>query len=155
MRREMCAALVFVTMTVRGYGVEALARCLKMALPFCARMPRNDGSGGEPLASIHSRAPHRQAQVLKRQRPATSAGLHQISSIAASSGLAGDLLAERRLRGGEARDRHTIGRARHVVHADLVAERDRGRIAAMLAADADLEVGPRGAAADRKSTRLN
>src|SRR2546430_10635462 len=37
----------------------------------------------------------------------------------------------------------------HIIEADRVAERDRGRITAMLAADADLD--PR----DRKSTRLN
>src|SRR3954454_16387093 len=49
-------------------------------------------------------------------------------------------LAERGLRGGEPRDRHAERRARHVVEPDLVAERDRSRIAAVLAADADLEV---------------
>src|SRR6185295_6583945 len=56
--------------------------------------------------------------------------------------LARDLLAERGLRCGEARDRHAVGRARDVVETDLVAERHRGGIAAMLAADADLETGP-------------
>src|SRR5580658_4766908 len=49
------------------------------------------------------------------------------------------LLAERRLCGGETRDRHAERRARNVVEPDLVAERDRGRIAAVLAADAELE----------------
>ena len=37
------------------------------------------------------------------------------------------------------------GRAGDVVEADLVAELDRARVAAVLAADAELEVGPRGA----------
>src|SRR3954447_11381637 len=50
-------------------------------------------------------------------------------------------LAERGLRGGEPRDRHAERRARHVVEPDLVAEGDRGRVAAVLAADADLELG--------------
>src|SRR5947207_14791325 len=50
------------------------------------------------------------------------------------------LLAERGLRRGEPRDRHAERRARHVVEPDLVAEHDRSRIAAVLAADADLEV---------------
>src|SRR5436305_13161617 len=50
------------------------------------------------------------------------------------------LLAERGLRRGEPRDRHAERRARHVVEPDLVAERNRRRIAAVLAADADLEV---------------
>src|SRR5579883_1232091 len=50
------------------------------------------------------------------------------------------LLAERRLRGREARDRNAERRARDVVESDEVAELDRGRIAAVLAADAELEV---------------
>src|SRR5882757_9260654 len=64
-----------------------------------------------------------------------------------SLGLTGNRLAERGLRGGETRDRHPIGRARDVVEADLVAERDGGGIAAMLAADAHLQIGPRLASA--------
>src|SRR6202012_774682 len=47
----------------------------------------------------------------------------------------------------EPRDRHAIGRARDVVETDVVAEGDGGGIAAMLAANADLEVRPRLAAA--------
>src|SRR5438105_13168444 len=61
--------------------------------------------------------------------------------------LAGDGLADRGLRRGEPRDRHAIGRARHVIEADLVAEGDGSRIPAMFAADADLEIWPRLAAA--------
>src|SRR4051812_48271103 len=49
------------------------------------------------------------------------------------------LPAERGLRRGKPGDRHTERRARHVVKSDLVAERDRSRIAAVLAADANLE----------------
>src|SRR5262249_52933159 len=49
-------------------------------------------------------------------------------------------LTERRLRGREPRDRHPERRAGHVIKTDLVAERDRGRITAMLAADAELDV---------------
>src|SRR5262249_51388645 len=52
------------------------------------------------------------------------------------------LLAQRRLGGGEARDRHPERRARYIIQPDLVAERDRGGVAAMLAADAELEVLP-------------
>src|SRR5258708_5853159 len=51
------------------------------------------------------------------------------------------------LRVGEAGDRHARGRAGHVVEPDLVADRHRGRIAAVLAADAELEVLARVAAA--------
>src|SRR5882757_1217015 len=61
--------------------------------------------------------------------------------------LAGNRLPQRGLRRGKACDRDAIGRARDVVEADLVAERHRGGIAAMLAANPDLEIGPRLAAA--------
>src|SRR3984957_6034149 len=49
-------------------------------------------------------------------------------------------LAERRLRRCKARDRHAERRAGNVVEPDLVAERDRSRVAAVLAADAELEL---------------
>src|SRR5262245_38936621 len=55
--------------------------------------------------------------------------------------LARGILAQGRLRSGQSRDRHPIGRAGDVVEAELVTEGDRSRIAAMLAADADLELG--------------
>ena len=47
--------------------------------------------------------------------------------------------ADDRLRRGEAGDRHAERRAAHVVEADLVEQRDRLRVAAVLAADAELE----------------
>src|SRR5262245_22811180 len=47
--------------------------------------------------------------------------------------------AQRRLGGGQPRDRHAIGRAGDIVEAGLVAEEHRGRIAAMFAADAELQ----------------
>jgi hypothetical protein len=53
---------------------------------------------------------------------------------------------DRGLGGGEAGDGHAVGRAGHVVQAELVAELHRVRIAAVLAADAELDVGT-GAAA--------
>jgi len=58
-------------------------------------------------------------------------------------------LPQRRLRRRKPRDRHAERGARHVVEADLVAERDRGRVAAVLAADAELELRTDGAAARR------
>jgi hypothetical protein len=54
---------------------------------------------------------------------------------------------QRRLRRGEARDRHAVGRAGDVVEPDASRRNDRGRVAAMLAADAELDVLARGAAA--------
>src|ERR1700722_10596947 len=52
------------------------------------------------------------------------------------------LPAQRRLRGGEAGDWNAKGGARDVVESRLFTEGDRGRIAAVFAADAELEVGP-------------
>src|SRR3954454_15206291 len=60
---------------------------------------------------------------------------------------AGDFLAERRLRRGQARDRHPKRRAGDVVEADPIAKGDGGWVAAMLAADSELDVGPGAAAA--------
>src|SRR5216684_831625 len=60
---------------------------------------------------------------------------------AKTSRLAGDGLAECGLRRSEPRDRHAIGRTGDVIQSDLVAERDGSGIAAMLAADPDLEAG--------------
>ena len=56
-------------------------------------------------------------------------------------GLVDGGFAERGLRRREPRDRHAERRARHVIELDLMAERDRSRVAAMFAADADLETG--------------
>src|SRR5580704_5113978 len=61
--------------------------------------------------------------------------------------LARRVLAERRLGGSQAGDRHAERRAGDVVETDLVAERDRGGVAAVLAANAELDVGPHLAAA--------
>src|SRR5208283_6022433 len=49
----------------------------------------------------------------------------------------------RRLGRGKTRHGDPVGRAAHVVEAQLVAELDRVRLAAVLAADAHLELGPR------------
>src|SRR5205814_10548733 len=59
---------------------------------------------------------------------------------------AGPSCAEGRMSGGQPRQGHPERRARHVVEADLVAEVDRGRVAAVLAADPELERLPGGAA---------
>src|SRR5699024_3939160 len=53
---------------------------------------------------------------------------------------------ERSLRGGQTGDGHTEGRAADVVQADVVAELDRRGVAAVLAADAQTQVGTGGAA---------
>src|SRR4029453_12103378 len=56
---------------------------------------------------------------------------------------------ERRLRRGEARQRDAVRGAGHVLQAELVAERDRGRLTAVLPADAHLDVLHAAAALDR------
>src|SRR6478735_5877346 len=70
---------------------------------------------------------------------------HPAEARRGSFGLEGS--AQCRLRRRQPRDRHAVRRARDVVQTGLVAEEHRGRIAAMLAADADLERGPGLAAA--------
>ena len=52
----------------------------------------------------------------------------------------GVLVADRGLRGRDPRDRHAVGRAGDVVDARVVEEVDRVRVAAVLAADAELQV---------------
>src|SRR5215510_5470591 len=64
-----------------------------------------------------------------------------------ASCLARRVLAERGLGGREAGDGNAERRAGDVVERELMAEGDRGRVAAVLAADADLELGARLAAA--------
>src|ERR1700722_13000637 len=64
-------------------------------------------------------------------------------SWASSVGSVIDLLAlpaQRRLRRRQPRDRRAIGRTGHVVQTHLLAERDRGGVAAVLATDAELDV---------------
>src|SRR5262245_43097303 len=66
---------------------------------------------------------------------------------AAGDVVAGSLLGQRRARGREPRDRQAERRAGHVVEAGLVAELDRAGVAAVLAADPDLQAGRHGAPA--------
>src|SRR5436305_15253870 len=58
-----------------------------------------------------------------------------------SSGCLETLLLQRRLRRRKPRDRQAVRRAGHIVEADLVTELDRRRVAAVLAADAELQLG--------------
>src|SRR5262249_44703565 len=51
--------------------------------------------------------------------------------------------AEPRLGGGQSSDRNHEGRARHVGHPDLMTELHRRGLAAVLAADPDLQIRPR------------
>ena len=63
------------------------------------------------------------------------------------------LRVDRGLSGSQAGDRHAEGRAGHVVQADVVAELDARRIAAVLAADAEVQVRA-GLAAERVAAIL-
>src|SRR5437868_2705893 len=76
--------------------------------------------------------------LAKRLLIATAARVARFA-IDLSLRFARGLLAERSLRRGKPCDRHAEWRARHVIEPDLVAERDRSRIAAVFAANADLE----------------
>src|SRR5581483_8414917 len=77
--------------------------------------------------------------------PGTRPGM--TTSADRSLSLARDSRADRGLRRRKPRDRHAIGRARDIIEPDVVAERDGGGIAAVLAADADFQTRPRLAAA--------
>src|SRR6185437_15032792 len=68
-------------------------------------------------------------------------------SYSGSGGGFHPIFRHRGLRRRETRDRHAIGRARDIVEPDLLAETDRSGVAAMLAADAELQVATRLAAA--------
>src|SRR6266542_4434460 len=54
-----------------------------------------------------------------------------------------DLVGQRRMSGGQQRDRHAVRRTAHVIQPDLVAEDHLFGVAAVLAADADLQIGAR------------
>ncbi len=57
---------------------------------------------------------------------------------------------DRRLRGGDARDRHAERRAADVVQAGAMEERDRPRVASVLAADPDMQPRPTSPARARR-----
>src|SRR5262249_42318013 len=74
-------------------------------------------------------------------------GGRPVQAARGSSLPAARVLAQRGLGGRKPRDWNTERRAGNVIKTDLMKERNRGRIAAVLAADADLEVIARRAAA--------
>src|SRR4051812_45884115 len=61
-------------------------------------------------------------------------------TLAAGDGCLDPGFDERRLRRCEARERHAVRRAGDIVEPDPVAERDRARLAAVLAADPELDL---------------
>ena len=89
-----------------------------------ARARRRDRARGR-----HGRQ-HRD-RVLPHARLRLAAGLDVLAAVR---------LLQRRLRGGEAGERDAVRRAAHVVEPDPVAELDRGGLAAVLAADAELDL---------------
>src|SRR5262245_46072024 len=84
-------------------------------------------------------------------RPGVPAGSPGLAIV----GAAGEALPDPRLRRGQPGSRYEVGGAGDVVHADLVTELDRRRLAAVLPADPDLEVGtPATAAVDPERDQL-
>src|SRR5439155_9913763 len=83
-------------------------------------------------------------RLLRRRDIGTTAGASLLSLDVALAAGTDVRLVERRLRRGQARQRDAERRAADVVQAELVAERDRARLAAVLAADAQLHVRLRG-----------
>src|SRR5438552_2614847 len=76
-----------------------------------------------------------------------AASLRNQTSSQSALCLPRDVFSERSLRGGKASDRNAERRAGHVIEAGVVTEGHRGRIAAVFAADANLELAPRPPAA--------
>src|ERR1041385_7850503 len=73
--------------------------------------------------------------------PAGKQGLAKAAALERRVHDLGALVLDRRVRGREARDGHAERAAGHVVESGLVEELHRGGLAAVLAADADLELG--------------
>ena len=76
------------------------------------------------------------AEVQKEKSPRRKAGAFECVLPVAATAAVGEI----GLGGGEAGDGHAVRGAGDVVEADLVAEGHRRRLAAMLAADAELDV---------------
>src|SRR5215471_4211367 len=71
------------------------------------------------------------ADGAQRTNPADLRSSHGFGLVAARN---------RGLSCGKTGDGNAVGRARHVIHADAIAELDRTRVAAVLATDTDVEV---------------
>ena len=112
------------------------------------------GSGGAARARARpprARARRAPAGAPTRRAPGrTAAGSTRRRPRRAPSRPLSAPRADRRLRGGHARDRHAEGRAAHVVEPDLLEEVDAVRVAAVLAADAELDRRVRRPAAPRR-----
>src|SRR5690606_32233280 len=121
---------------IRDFHVTGVQTC---ALPISSSWTYQFGKG-KPSPP----PPERNVQADVWQPLAPPAYVRPISR-SLSAGLARRL--DIGLRRGQPGDGHPEGRAADVVHAHPVAELHRRRIAAVLAADADLEVGPGLAAA--------
>ena len=124
---------------------------------------------GGPVRPTTCRSGRAPGRVEQAARAGSSGSRSSADSAAASARLppalarpdaAGSFRLDRAAQGGlrrrQPRDRHAERRAGDVVEAGAVAEVDRGRVAAVLAADADLEVRAASAAAldaDLRSAR--
>ena len=115
-----------------GHVDDAFNRLIDAGAPYVRRRPQQG-----------PRAPARPVRRRRQRRPAGPQGPAE-PRVGACSESVHDL--ERRSASGRAaglqpRDRHPERRAGDVVQADRVEEVDRGGVAAVLAADAELEVG--------------
>ncbi len=122
-----------------------------MPLQTCCRRPPASAPSS-PMMSVIVESPlgechvDGECHIIGPRRPAGNGGAGRCAHRTLSSRLA---LPQRGLRRRETRDRHPGRRARDVVEPGLVAEADRLRLPAVLAADADL----RGPAARRGPSR--
>src|SRR5262249_5783706 len=105
--------------------------------------PYSLGAGGErPMTEAKGTGTGALHYLALRQPPEAALGLGQLGQFQTNQSLFVALgRSERRLGRRQPRHRHAEGRAADVVQPDLVAEGDAVRVAAVLATDADLQLG--------------
>ena len=120
------------------------------AAPRAERGPGDEGAGASPKPDRAAPPDARRHTTLEPRRPAPRSGGGRRREPSASEALrleraesprVGASRGQRRAAGLEPGDRHPERRAGHVVEPDAVEEVDRLGVAAVLAADAELEVG--------------
>src|SRR5579862_412552 len=133
--------------TTAPAGVAPLSGVMR--IPGVKTVQENGGvSATSPLRSTPTPAlPRVAGEGGSSPLPLAGEGWVGVAPRAPSSRRARLLAGQRRMRRGEARDRHPVRRAADVIQPHLGAELHRGGVAAMLAADAELNAGPRLAAA--------
>ena len=115
------------------YGCSSPTRPTSSRPSWCSTCRSTDIASGH-LADLHTRLDRRHPPRVRPSDVSCARGRRR--------GRRAPRVAQHRAAGLEAGDRHAEGRAGDVVQPDAVEEVDGLRVAAVLAADADLQVGP-------------